>query len=100
LQPRAAHGGGISGRRAAQSTFPPASDPRAFELERRTVLSQYLLAIQSSGAMPPAETGLTCNSWYGKFHLEMHPWHAAWLPLWGPCRPAGKKHRLVPRYSA
>ncbi len=33
--------------------------------------------------MPPAETGLTCNSWYGKFHLEMHPWHAAHFPLWG-----------------
>lgn len=57
-------------------------DPRAMELERRIVLSQYLMAIQSSGSMPPQETGLTCNSWYGKFHLEMHLWHAAHLPLW------------------
>ena len=56
-------------------------DPRARELERRVVLSQYLLAIQSSGSIPPQETGLTCNSWYGKFHLEMHLWHSAWMPL-------------------
>jgi len=59
------------------------SNPRAFELERRLVLSQYLTAIQCSGSVPPAETGLTCNSWYGKFHLEMHYWHAAHFPLWG-----------------
>ncbi|MDR3303059.1 MAG: hypothetical protein LBS86_01465 [Treponema sp.] len=57
-------------------------DPRAAELERRVVLSQYLTAIQSRGALPPAETGLTCNSWYGKFHLEMHYWHSAHFTLW------------------
>lgn len=58
------------------------SDPRAKELERRIVLSQYLTAIQCSGSLPPQETGLTCNSWYGKFHLEMHWWHAAHFALW------------------
>ncbi len=58
-------------------------DPRARELERRIVLSQYLTAIQCAGSMPPQETGLTVNSWYGKFHLEMHWWHAAHFPLWG-----------------
>lgn len=57
-------------------------DKRALELERRIVLSQYLLAIQSCGDMPPQETGLTCNSWYGKAHLEMYLWHEAYLPLW------------------
>lgn len=57
------------------------TDPRWFELERRIILSLYLIAIQSAGSMPPQETGLTCNSWYGKFHLEMHFWHAACLPL-------------------
>lgn len=57
-------------------------DKRAMELERRIVLSQYLLAIQSAGDMPPQETGLTCNSWYGKAHLEMYFWHEAYLPLW------------------
>lgn len=58
------------------------SDKRAQELERRIVLSQYLTAIQCSGSTPPQETGLTSNSWYGKFHLEMHWWHAAHFPLW------------------
>jgi hypothetical protein len=59
------------------------TDPRAHELERRIVLSQYLTAIQCAGSVPPQETGLTCNSWYGKFHLEMHCWHAAHFVLWG-----------------
>ena len=58
------------------------TDKRAPELERRIVLSQYLTAIQCSGSTPPQETGLTCNSWYGKFHLEMHWWHAAHFALW------------------
>src|ERR1051326_4003247 len=57
-------------------------DARAPELERRIVLSQYLTTIQCSGSMPPQETGLTCNSWYGKSHLEMHWWHAAHFALW------------------
>jgi hypothetical protein len=59
------------------------SDSRAHELERRIVLSQYLTAIQSRGRLPPAETGLTCNSWYGKFHFEMYYWHTAHFALWG-----------------
>ena len=57
-------------------------EPRWFELERRIVLSQYLTAIQSAGEYPPAETGLTYNSWEGKFHLEMHFWHEAHFALW------------------
>jgi len=52
------------------------------ELERRVVLSQYLTAIQCAGSLPPPETGLTCNSWFGKFHLEMHFWHAAHFAHW------------------
>ncbi len=58
-------------------------DPRAFELERRIVLSQFLTAIQCSGSLPPQETGLVYNSWFGKFHLEMHWWHAFHFILWG-----------------
>jgi protein-glucosylgalactosylhydroxylysine glucosidase len=58
-------------------------DPRAFELERRIVLSRYLTAVQCAGSAPPQETGLTFNSWYGKFHLEMHWWHAVQFVLWG-----------------
>ncbi|HVS97208.1 MAG TPA: hypothetical protein VHE54_12025 [Puia sp.] len=59
------------------------TDPRAAELERRIVLSQYLTRIQDAGIYPPQETGLTYNSWYGKFHLEMHWWHEAQFALWG-----------------
>jgi hypothetical protein len=58
-------------------------DPRAPELERRIILSRYLTAIQCAGTLPPQETGLTFNSWYGKFHLEMHWWHAVHFALWG-----------------
>lgn len=58
------------------------SDARWRELERRIVLSQYLTAIQCAGRFPPQETGLTFNSWEGKFHLEMHWWHAAQFALW------------------
>ncbi|MHC4623837.1 MAG: glycoside hydrolase family 65 [Planctomycetota bacterium] len=61
----------------------PSKDPRAHELERRIVLSQYLTAIQCAGSLPPQESGLTHNSWHGKFHLEMHFWHAAHFALWG-----------------
>ena len=62
--------------------FSDCTDPRAGELERRVVLSQYLSAIQCAGSMPPQETGLVCSSWYGKAHLEMHWWHAAHFALW------------------
>lgn len=58
------------------------NDPRAKELERRIVLSQYLTAINCSGSLPPQETGLVCNSWRGRFHLEMHWWHAAHFAQW------------------
>ncbi len=61
----------------------PATDPRAAELERRFVLSQYLTAIHCAGDWPAAETGLFCNSWYGKFHLEMHWWHSVHFAAWG-----------------
>jgi protein-glucosylgalactosylhydroxylysine glucosidase len=58
-------------------------DRRAAELERRIILSRYLTAIQCAGSTPPQETGLTCNSWFGKFHIEMHWWHAVHFALWG-----------------
>ena len=62
--------------------FKKSKDKRAKELERRIILSKYLSAIQCCGSLPPQETGLTCNSWHGKFHLEMYLWHCAYLPLW------------------
>jgi hypothetical protein len=58
-------------------------DSRWMELERRIVLSQYLLAVNEAGSLPPQESGLLLNSgWYGKFHLEMHWWHGAHYQLW------------------
>jgi hypothetical protein len=63
--------------------FAACTDPRAAELERRVVLSQYLMAVNCAGSMPPQETGLATNSWWGKSHLEMHWWHAAHFVLWG-----------------
>ena len=62
--------------------FSRCTDVRARELERRVVLSQYLAAIQCAAPEPPQETGLTYNSWFGKFHLEMHWWHQAHFALW------------------
>jgi hypothetical protein len=62
--------------------FSQCTDPRAAELERRVILSQYLTRINCAGSLPPQETGLTLNSWYGKFHLEMHWWHATHFALW------------------
>ena len=70
-------------KKGAAVDFSDCKDARAKELERRVVLSQYLLAIQCAGSTPPQETGLTYNSWYGKFHLEMIGWHQAHFALWG-----------------
>jgi hypothetical protein len=79
-------------------------DPRWRELERRIVLSQYLTAIQCAGRTPPQETGLTFNSWEGKFHLEMHWWHAAHFALWGRLplleKSLGFYERILPRARA
>ncbi|WP_209435022.1 hypothetical protein [Pedobacter ginsenosidimutans] len=63
--------------------FSGSTDKRAFELERRIILSEYLTKIQCSGDFPPQETGLTYNSWFGKPHLEMHWWHGVHFALWG-----------------
>jgi hypothetical protein len=62
--------------------FSGSLDKRAFELERRIVLSQYLTKIQCAGNFPPQETGLTYNSWYGRPHMEMHWWHGIHYSLW------------------
>jgi hypothetical protein len=79
-------------------------DPRWRELERRIVLSQYLTAIQCAGDAPPQETGLTYNSWNGKFHLEMHLWHEAQFALWGRLplfeRSLGYYQRILPKAQA
>ena len=63
--------------------FSGSTDPRAAELERRVVLSQYLAAINEAGEYPPQEEGLFSNSWNGKFHLEVQPLHTAHFAAWG-----------------
>lgn len=62
--------------------FSHCCDPRAKELERRVVLSQYLTAVNCRGQFPPQETGLTYNSWFGRPHLEMTLWHVLHFSLW------------------
>ena len=62
--------------------FSECTDPRAVELERRVVLSQYNTAVHCAGSLPSAETGLLFNSWYGKFHLEMHWSHSVHFTAW------------------
>ncbi len=62
--------------------FADCADPRAKELERRVVLSQYLTQINCMNDMPPQETGLTYNSWFGRPHLEMTWWHGIDFALW------------------
>ncbi|KAH9849663.1 Six-hairpin glycosidase-like protein [Lenzites betulinus] len=58
------------------------SDARAEELQRRIILSQYLLRVNEAGDYPPQESGLVDNGWYGKFHMEMFFWHSAHWALW------------------
>jgi len=57
-------------------------DPRWTELERRIVLSQYLMKVNEAGSLPPQESGLVNTSWYGKFHFEMIWWHGVHWALW------------------
>lgn len=75
-------------------------DPRWRELERRIVLSQYQVGVNSGGSLPPQETGLVCNSWYGKAHLEMAWWHLAHFALWDRMEPfernLGFYERILP----
>ena len=62
--------------------FSQCTAPQAKELERRVVLSQYLTQINCANNMPPQETGLTYNSWFGRPHLEMTWWHVTDFALW------------------
>lgn len=59
------------------------TDPQAKELERRIILSLYLVKVNYAGVFPPSEDGLTNITWYGKHHSEMYYWHAAHFYAWG-----------------
>lgn len=69
-------------RSGAAIDFSGSQSPQAHELERRVVLSQYLMGVQGRANIPAQETGLTSSSWYGKFHTEMSWWHNAHWALW------------------
>ncbi|KAI0343845.1 hypothetical protein BDW22DRAFT_1328504 [Trametopsis cervina] len=58
------------------------SDPRADELQRRIVLSRYLMRVNEAGDNPPQESGLQGTGWRGKFHMEMTFWHMGHWALW------------------
>ncbi|MDR1222634.1 MAG: hypothetical protein LBL07_07130 [Tannerella sp.] len=59
------------------------ADPRWKELERRIVLSQYLMRVNSAGTLPSGESGLMMTDrWRGQFHYEMLWWHLAHYALW------------------
>jgi hypothetical protein len=70
-------------RSGAAVDFSGSTNPLAIKLEERIILSQYLMAVQMAGDVPPQESGLTCSTWYGKHHTEMIWWHAAHFALWG-----------------
>jgi len=57
-------------------------DPRWKELERRIVLSQYLMRTNEAGSLPPQESGLVNNGWFGRYHFEMTWWHGVHYALW------------------
>lgn len=57
-------------------------DDRWKELERRIVLSQYLMKVNEAGSFPPQEAGLVKNGWFGRFHFEMIWWHGVHYALW------------------
>ncbi|KAL0767004.1 hypothetical protein CaCOL14_010575 [Colletotrichum acutatum] len=60
------------------------SNPNATELQRRIVLSQYHVRVNSAASgQSPQESGLMNNGWYGKFHMEMVIWHNAHWVTWG-----------------
>jgi hypothetical protein len=63
--------------------FSGSTNPLAEKFEKRVILSRYLTAVQCAGDVPPQESGLTCNTWYGKHHTEMIWWHTAQFALWG-----------------
>ncbi|KAL4884937.1 Six-hairpin glycosidase-like protein [Aspergillus karnatakaensis] len=60
------------------------SNPKADELQRRIILSQYHVRVNSAATgQSPQESGLMNNGWYGKFHMEMVVWHNAHWATWG-----------------
>ena len=78
--------------------FSECTDKRAFELERRVILSQYLMKVNNAGSLPPPESGLLKNNWYGKFHMEMLWWHGVHFALWNRWNELDKMLQVYQKY--
>lgn len=63
--------------------FSQSTDSRAALLEKQVIMSLYVGRSQEAGSLPPQETGLVSNSWFGKFHGEMRMWHQSMLVAFG-----------------
>jgi hypothetical protein len=75
-------------------------DVRWKELERRIVLSQYLMAAMSAGSWPSSENGLMgIDPWRGQFHMEMVWWHLAHYALWDRWDQADKALGCYQRFA-
>jgi hypothetical protein len=75
-------------------------DVRWRELERRIVLSQYLMAAMSAGSWPSSENGLMgIDPWRGQFHMEMVWWHLAHYALWDRWPMANDALRCYERFT-
>ncbi len=79
-------------RGGAAADFSGSTNPLAAKMENRIILSRYLTAVQCVADVPPQESGLTCNTWYGKHHTEMIWWSTAHFILWG--QPDAAKRNL------
>ncbi len=74
-------------------------DDRWMELERRVVLSQYLMKTQSSGLWPPSELSLMgVDPWSTQFHMEMVWWHMAHYALWDRWNLAGESLKCYQKF--
>jgi len=74
------------------------SDPRWRELEKRIVLSQYVLRVNEAGSLPPQESGLLNNGWYGRFHFEMIWWHTMHAAFWNRWEEIDKSLSVYKKY--
>ncbi|KDQ53928.1 hypothetical protein JAAARDRAFT_49552 [Jaapia argillacea MUCL 33604] len=76
------------------------SDPRAEELQRRIILSRYLMRVNEAGVLPPQESGLVNNGWYGKYHFEMIFSHLGHWALWNNWDLLDRSSSIYSRYLA
>jgi hypothetical protein len=70
-------------------------DPRAHELQRRVILSQYLMAVNCAGINPPLEAGLVSSSLLSRSRMEMIWWHLSHWQRWSKWERIGSVIPLV-----